>query len=43
MKQKDRARKLTGEQGFDQYYSDLFGERWPALKDALLGKDSPLA
>ena len=43
MKQKDRARKLTGEQGFDQYYSDLFGERWPPLKAALLGKDSPLA
>lgn len=43
MKQKDRARKLTGEQGFEQYYSELFGERWPLLKKALLGKDSPLS
>jgi 16S rRNA C967 or C1407 C5-methylase (RsmB/RsmF family) len=36
MKQKDRAEKLTGETGFEQYYSSLCKERWPELKKALL-------
>lgn len=34
MKQKDREKKLTGAAGFDSYYSQLFGERWNALKKA---------
>ncbi|MBR1404450.1 MAG: RsmB/NOP family class I SAM-dependent RNA methyltransferase [Treponema sp.] len=34
MKQKDREKKLTGAQGFDAYYSNLFGERWQAIKNA---------
>ena len=34
MKQKDRNKKLTGAQGFDSYYSNLFGERWQALKES---------
>ena len=34
MKQKDREKKLTGAAGFDAYYSNLFGSRWSALKEA---------
>ncbi|WP_407429151.1 RsmB/NOP family class I SAM-dependent RNA methyltransferase [Treponema sp.] len=36
MKQKDREKKLTGAQGFDSYYSALFGERWQSIKEAFL-------
>lgn len=32
MKQKDRDKKLAGEAGFNQYYKNLFGERWEAIK-----------
>lgn len=35
MKQSQKKQKLSGENGFEQYYSGLFGERWPALKTAL--------
>ena len=34
MKQKDRNKKLSGAQGFDEYYAHLFGERWQKLKDS---------
>ncbi len=34
-KNESRCEKLTGESGFDTYYSRLFGARWPALKTAL--------
>ncbi|MBR1537645.1 MAG: RsmB/NOP family class I SAM-dependent RNA methyltransferase [Treponema sp.] len=34
MKQKDRNKKLSGEDGFDSYYSGLFGERWSSIKNA---------
>ena len=33
--------KLRGAQGFDQYYGDLYGGRWPALKAALLKECEP--
>lgn len=36
MKQKDRNAKLCGAEGFDAYYSSLFGSRWRTLKDSLL-------
>ncbi|MCR4821626.1 MAG: RsmB/NOP family class I SAM-dependent RNA methyltransferase [Treponema sp.] len=34
MKQKDRNKKLSGEEGFNEYYSSLFGQRWPSIKEA---------
>lgn len=33
---KNKNVRLSGPQGFDSYYGDLYGERWPALKKALL-------
>lgn len=40
MKQKDRNSKLCGPEGFDEYYSGLFGERWRKLRESLFGEDS---
>lgn len=34
MKQKDRNKKLSGAEGFDAYYSNLFGVRWLSIKKA---------
>lgn len=34
MKQKDRNKKLSGEEGFNEYYSNLFGQRWQSIKEA---------
>lgn len=34
MKQKNKKETLRGEEGFNQYYSSLFEERWEALKTA---------
>jgi len=34
MKQKDRAKKLSGAEGFESYYTGLFGERWQKIKSA---------
>lgn len=34
MKQKDRNKKLTGSEGFEAYYSNLFGERWQSIKES---------
>ena len=34
MKQKDRNKKLSGADGFEAYYSNLFGERWQAIKES---------
>lgn len=36
MKQKDRNKKLSGAEGFELYYSQLYKERWQSLKEALL-------
>ncbi len=30
--------KLKGAEGFEQYYADIFGSRWPVLKEALGGE-----
>lgn len=34
MKQKDRNKKLSGAEGFEAYYSNLFGERWQSIKES---------
>lgn len=34
MKQKDRQKKLSGAESFEQYYSNLFGARWQNIKSA---------
>ena len=34
MKQKDRNKKLAGSEGFEAYYSNLFGQRWQSIKEA---------
>ncbi len=34
MKQKDRQKKLSGAEGFERYYSNLFGPRWQNIKSA---------
>lgn len=35
MKQNTQKNKLRGAEGFESYYSDIFGERWKSLKKAL--------
>lgn len=34
MKQKEKNKVLRGEEGFNEYYSNLYGERWQDLKKA---------
>lgn len=34
--------KLTGSIGFEQYYGELYGNRWSALKKALLGEKNDI-
>jgi 16S rRNA C967 or C1407 C5-methylase (RsmB/RsmF family) len=34
---------LKGPEGFDQFYADLYGSRWPALKEALLAPKKHVA
>ena len=40
---KDKENSRHGEAAFEEYYSALFGERWPALKAALLKESEPKA
>ncbi|MBQ6028561.1 MAG: RsmB/NOP family class I SAM-dependent RNA methyltransferase [Treponema sp.] len=40
---KDKEKSRHGEAAFEEYYSSLFGERWPALKAALLKESEPKA
>lgn len=35
---KNASVKLRGAEGFEQYYSEIFGQRWPVLKEALGGE-----
>ena len=35
---KKNKNTLTGAEAFEAYYSELFGERWPGLRCALLGE-----
>ena len=38
MKQKSGKEKLSGAEGFEQYYRELYGERWDTLKKAFEGE-----
>ena len=38
-----RKEKLSGEQRFEQYYGELYGQRWPILKEALLKETNPVS
>lgn len=40
MKQKSAKNKLSGEAGFEEYYSNLYGERWQAIKASFAGEGS---
>ena len=40
MKQKSAKPKLFGAEGFEQYYGELYGERWNALKESFAGEGS---
>lgn len=37
-KQKAKVEKLKGSEGFESYYNELYGDRWPILKQALLSE-----
>ena len=39
-KSKAGKEKLSGAEGFEQYYGQLYGDRWQALKDAFAGEGS---
>lgn len=41
MKQKNqnKGNKLSGAEGFEEYYSGLYGERWPKLKEAFASEN----
>ena len=36
--EKKSAEKLRGKDGFEKYYSDLFGARWENLRNSLFGE-----
>lgn len=38
-----KREKLSGEQRFEQYYSSLYGQRWPVLREALLEPSNPVS
>lgn len=38
MSRKSAKEKLSGAEGFEQYYSELYGQRWPSLKSAFAGE-----
>ncbi len=40
MKQKSVKNKLTGEAGFEEYYSNLYGERWQSIKESFADEGS---
>ena len=40
---KDKKKSLHGEDAFEEYYSAIYGERWPTLKAALLKESQPKA
>ena len=37
---KQKSAKLSGAEGFEQYYGELYGERWQAIKDSFTGEGS---
>ena len=40
MKQKSAKPKLFGADGFEEYYRELYGQRWDALKESFAGEGS---
>ena len=38
-----RRERLSGEQRFEQYYGEIYGKRWPILKEALLRPTDPIS
>ena len=38
-----RREKLSGEQRFEQYYGEIYGQRWSVLKEALLRPTNPIS
>ena len=36
-------KQVVGEKAFDQYFSEVYGERWPLIKEALLHKEVKVA
>lgn len=40
MSKKSAKEKLSGAEGFEQYYSELYGERWQSLKESFAGEGS---
>ena len=39
-KENAKSQKLSGAEGFEQYYSELYGQRWQALKESFAGEGS---
>ena len=37
---KQKSAKLSGAEGFEQYYGELFGQRWQKIKDSFAGESS---
>ena len=38
-----KAEKASGEERFEQYYGDIYGSRWPVLREALLKETNPVS
>ena len=38
-----KAAKASGQERFDQYYGEIYGNRWPVLRDALLKETNPVS
>lgn len=38
-----KKQKISGSELFDQYFSSVYGERWPHLKNAMLHEDTKIA
>lgn len=39
-KENAKSQKLSGAEGFEHYYSELYGQRWQALKESFAGEGS---
>jgi len=38
-----KARNTEGQERFESWYSDIYGDRWPVLRDALLEETNPVS
>ncbi|WP_027728566.1 RNA methyltransferase [Treponema sp. C6A8] len=41
-KSSEKAKKLSGAEGFNQYYGELYGQRWEALKTSFEKENQPV-